>query len=114
MVKWSIPTQQSQNDYFRTFDHPSGHTLVSIMSEKPKPAAESSSLPPCETAVELSEGSNDIYIDPALEKSIISKFDRYLMPTAALLVLLAYLDRSNIGMLASSRDHFRSGADPNR
>jgi hypothetical protein len=84
------------------------------MSEKPKPAAASSSLPPCETTIELSEGSNDIYIDPALEKSIISKFDRYLMPTAALLVLLAYLDRSNIGMLASSRDHFRSGADPNR
>ena len=58
-----------------------------------------SNPPACETVVELSEGSNEIYVDPDVEKSIISKFDKYMMPQMAVLVLLAYLDRSNIGML---------------
>lgn len=69
------------------------------MSKTPKPAVLSSDVPSCETAVELSEGSSDIYVDPDSERSTISKFDKFMIPQMALLVLLAYLDRSNIGTL---------------
>jgi hypothetical protein len=67
------------------------------MSKTPKSAVEASNIPSCETAVELSEGSNDVCVDPDLVRSTILKFDKFMMPQMALLVLLAYLDRSNIG-----------------
>jgi hypothetical protein len=47
-----------------------------------------------------SPGVNDIYIDPALEKRVMSKFDKYVLPQMSLLIILAYLDRSNIGMVS--------------
>lgn len=39
----------------------------------------------------------DIFIDPDLEKRVMKKFDRFVLPQFAILVLIAYLDRSNIG-----------------
>jgi MFS family permease len=78
------------------------------MSELLKPAIVSSASPTCETPVELAEGSGDIYVDPALERLMISKFDRYMMPQMALLVLLAYLDRSNIGTFVLIHQSWKS------
>jgi hypothetical protein len=43
-------------------------------------------------------GSRDIYTDPELEKRVMAKFDKYVLPEFAVVVLIAYLDRSNIGM----------------
>lgn len=43
-------------------------------------------------------GESSMLIDPVLEKCAISKFDKYMMPQMALLMLIAYLDRTNIGM----------------
>lgn len=43
-------------------------------------------------------GESSILIDPVLEKRAISKFDKYMMPQMALLMLIAYLDRTNIGV----------------
>lgn len=43
------------------------------------------------------DGSQDIYVDPLMERRVMSKFDRYVLPQFAILVLIAYLDRSNIG-----------------
>jgi hypothetical protein len=40
---------------------------------------------------------DDIYIDPVLEKRTMAKFDKFLMPQIALLNLITYLDRTNIG-----------------
>lgn len=37
------------------------------------------------------------YVDPDLEKSAMRKFDRYAMPQFGILILIAYLDRTNIG-----------------
>ncbi|KAG7052911.1 hypothetical protein JMJ77_0000007 [Colletotrichum scovillei] len=42
-------------------------------------------------------GESSMLIDPVLEKCAISKFDKYMMPQMALLMLIAYLDRTNIG-----------------
>lgn len=71
------------------------------MSQTPKPTEVFSEPPPREAPEELREGSVEIHVDPDLEKSSISKFDRYMLPQLGLLVLLAYLDRSNIGMCFS-------------
>lgn len=37
------------------------------------------------------------YVDPILEKSAMRKFDRWAMPQFGILILIAYLDRTNIG-----------------
>ena len=41
--------------------------------------------------------SSSIYIDPAKEKAARRKFDIYLLPAAFVLILLNYIDRSNLG-----------------
>lgn len=38
-----------------------------------------------------------IYIDPDLERRTLRKFDKYLLPQFFIILLIAYLDRSNIG-----------------
>jgi hypothetical protein len=40
-----------------------------------------------------------IELDPELERRTLRKFDKYLLPPLAVILLLAYLDRSNLGML---------------
>ncbi|KAI0968662.1 hypothetical protein F4678DRAFT_442439 [Xylaria arbuscula] len=42
--------------------------------------------------------SQDVSIDRAAEKRLVRKLDARLMPFTALIYLLCYLDRSNIGM----------------
>lgn len=44
-----------------------------------------------------------IYIDPVKERRILTKFDWLVMPQFVIIILLGYLDRSNIGMLVSER-----------
>lgn len=39
----------------------------------------------------------NIFVDPVIERRALRKFDKYLLPQMAILVLIAYLDRSNIG-----------------
>lgn len=39
----------------------------------------------------------EIAVDPQ-ERAVLSKFDKFVMPQMALLVLFAYLDRTNIGL----------------
>jgi hypothetical protein len=48
---------------------------------------------PLEQAGETSITSNDA------ERKVLSKFDKFVMPQMAILVLFAYLDRTNIGNL---------------
>ncbi len=40
-----------------------------------------------------------LQIDPVAERRVLSRFDWFVMPQMAILVLFAYLDRTNIGML---------------
>jgi hypothetical protein len=42
--------------------------------------------------------SEEIHIDPAAEKRLIRKLDLILSPMMVVIFLVAYLDRSNIGM----------------
>lgn len=39
-----------------------------------------------------------VAIEPAAERRALSRFDWFVMPQMAILVLFAYLDRTNIGM----------------
>jgi len=42
--------------------------------------------------------ANDVTgVDKAVERRILHKFDKWVMPQMALLVLFGYLDRTNIG-----------------
>jgi hypothetical protein len=43
-------------------------------------------------------GETDFYIDPVMEKRIIRKFDMFALSQYTLIIILAYLDRTNIGM----------------
>jgi hypothetical protein len=38
-----------------------------------------------------------IFVDPVIEKRALAKFDKFFLPQMAILVLIAYLDRTNIG-----------------
>jgi hypothetical protein len=38
-----------------------------------------------------------IELDPGLERRTLRKFDKFLLPPLACILLLAYLDRSNLG-----------------
>lgn len=40
--------------------------------------------------------------DIELENRTLRKFDKYLLPPLAVILLLAYLDRSNLGMFAEA------------
>jgi hypothetical protein len=46
----------------------------------------------------VSTDAAEIYVDSELEKRVMGKFDRFILPQFAILVLIAYLNRSNIGM----------------
>lgn len=43
-------------------------------------------------------GVAEVFVDPVIEKKAIKKFDTLLLPQMALIMLIAYLDRANIGM----------------
>ena len=40
--------------------------------------------------------TNDVYVDPELEKSCLKKFDRWLLPVAFAFLVLSSLDRNNV------------------
>ena len=46
--------------------------------------------------------SSSIYIDPKKERAIITKFDCLVLPQFVIIIILAYLDRSNIGTLCDN------------
>ncbi|KAL1856484.1 hypothetical protein VTK73DRAFT_8235 [Phialemonium thermophilum] len=60
---------------------------------------DSKALPPRDGSRSPSPAAevDDLYIDPQLERSTVAKFDKYVLPQMAVLIILAYLDRSNIG-----------------
>ena len=49
-------------------------------------------------------GSSHLVIDPAAEAKLLRKLDRWLAPMMIIAFLVAYLDRSNIGMCPGSCD----------
>ena len=57
---------------------------VSSHAETPKPH-------------DIANASSSIYIDPKKERAIITKFDCLVLPQFVIIIILAYLDRSNIG-----------------
>lgn len=56
---------------------------------------------PAEVSSDDDRASNEIYIDPIQEASVLRKFDKILLPQCFIFLLLNYLDRSNLGMFLS-------------
>lgn len=67
-------------------------TAVDQKAEKTEPSTTSVSDVASGTVRDIS-----IELDPALERRTLRKFDKYLLPPLAVILLLAYLDRSNLG-----------------
>lgn len=67
-------------------------TAVEQKAEKTEPSTTSVSDVASGTVRDIS-----IELDPALEGRTLRKFDKYLLPPLAVILLLAYLDRSNLG-----------------
>lgn len=44
------------------------------------------------------DASMTIHIDPEMERKVMRKFDMLVLPQFVIIMLLAYLDRTNIGM----------------
>jgi hypothetical protein len=61
------------------------------MEPSEKKELQQTPLDPDQHEGQVSETSNDA------ERKVLSKFDKFVMPQMALLVLFAYLDRTNIG-----------------
>ena len=51
-----------------------------------------------------STGQAELTIDPKAEKRLLRKLDMFLSPMMVLFFLVAYLDRSNIGMCSPCRN----------
>jgi hypothetical protein len=49
-------------------------------------------------ALEAGQVTEDVYIDPEVERRTIAKFDLYMMPQMMILQIVSYLDRTNIGI----------------
>lgn len=45
---------------------------------------------------------NDMQLDPTMEKKILQRFDMFLLPQIAIIIVIGYLDRSNIGETLST------------
>lgn len=73
-----------------------------------KTARDASSTP----RISLEHGSHHSIEDTSLEKSILRKFDRFVLPQFMVLILVAYIDRSNIGA-ASNYAYVNPRADIN-
>jgi hypothetical protein len=72
------------------------------MSDNKEIDIESNSLSASNVASPCPEpGASEIFIDPVVLKRVISKFDKFMMPQMAVLMIIAYLDRSNIGIYSS-------------
>lgn len=41
---------------------------------------------------------NEIHLDPMLETQTLRRFDLFLLPQIAILIIIGYLDRTNVGM----------------
>lgn len=70
-------------------------TDLSLVDQKM--AESTSSLDEASNPAQDVSGTQSIYIDPAAEKAVLRKFDKFLLPQAFLFILLNYLDRSNLG-----------------
>jgi hypothetical protein len=75
------------------------HSPVATMSDNKEVGIESNSLSASNgDHFNPQLGASEIFIDPVVLKRITSKFDKFMMPQMAVLMIIAYLDRSNIGL----------------
>lgn len=67
------------------------------MSLDQKDGPQANVLPEEKTDASIGE-VQDFSYDSEAERKVLRKFDKFLLPPLALILLVAYLDRSNLGM----------------
>lgn len=67
------------------------------MSLGQKDGPQANVLPEEKTDASIGE-VQDFSYDSEAERKVLRKFDKFLLPPLALILLVAYLDRSNLGM----------------
>ena len=67
------------------------------MSLDQKDGPQANILPEEKTDASIGE-VQDFSYDSEAERKVLRKFDKFLLPPLALILLVAYLDRSNLGM----------------
>lgn len=67
------------------------------MSLDQKDGPQANVLPEEKTDASIGE-VQDFNYDSEAERKVLRKFDKFLLPPLALILLVAYLDRSNLGM----------------
>lgn len=56
-----------------------------------------------------------VELDPELERRTLRKFDKFLLPPLAIILLLAYLDRSNLGKhIDTDARYIHTNREPHR
>lgn len=66
------------------------------MSLEPKNDIKATALPDEESDTSIGQVQEVVY-DVEAEKKVLRKFDKFLLPPLAIILLVAYLDRSNLG-----------------
>ena len=64
---------------------------------EPREAPSTTSKQVPDTIPSYNASESDVYIDPQKEAKIIRKFDWLVLPQFVVIIILAYLDRTNIG-----------------
>lgn len=74
---------------------------MSSLEDQKSPSKETTSQDEIQKMQSTNQGTtSDIQLDPALEKQTLRKFDLFLLPQIAILIIIGYLDRTNVGMFA--------------
>lgn len=87
---------------FITYINKNFFDMAAMFDQKPKPGDSSAAVSTEENHLDTSASVNNgtvspPIVDPELEKQALKRFDLFLLPQLALLTILAYLDRTNIG-----------------
>jgi len=71
---------------------------MSSLEDQKSPSMEGTSQDEIQKMQSTNHGTiSDIQIDPVLEQQTLRKFDLFLLPQIAVLIIIGYLDRTNVG-----------------
>lgn len=77
---------------------------MSTLEDQKSPNVDGSSQEEIQKMQSTNRGDvSDIQLDPELEKQTLRRFDLFLLPQIAILIVIGYLDRTNVGRFPDDR-----------
>ena len=71
---------------------------MSSLEDQKLPEPEIQSMDDMAKTASANQGTvQDLQLDPAMERDTLRRFDLFLLPQIAILIIIGYLDRSNVG-----------------